>query len=178
MCRNYKHHNTVKFLIAITPQGVISCVSKGWGGRASDKYITENCGILSHLHPGDEILADQGFNVSEAVGLYCGSLKKAPFIKGKRQLSKFEVDNSRELSHVRIHVERIIGLLRQKYTILEATLPINAIMTNPDSEYSMIDKIVVVCAALCNCCDFVVPMNRLIIILLKFNNNRINHGFK
>ena len=26
-------------------------------------------------------------------------------------------------------------------------------MTNPDSEYSVIDKIVVVCAALCNCCD-------------------------
>ena len=33
---NYKHHNMVKFLIAVTPQGVISFVSKGWGGRASD----------------------------------------------------------------------------------------------------------------------------------------------
>ena len=29
---NYKHHNTVNFLIATTPQGVISFVSKGWGG--------------------------------------------------------------------------------------------------------------------------------------------------
>ena len=128
-------------------------MSNGWGGRASDQYITENCGILSHLQPGDEILADRGFNVSEAVGLYCASVKTPPFTNGKKQLSKFEIDNSRELSRVRIHVERIIGLLRQKYTILEATLPINAIMTNPDSEYSVIDKIVVVCVALCNCCD-------------------------
>ena len=32
-------------------------------------------------------------------------------------------------------------------------------MTNLDSEYSMTDKIVVVCAAICNCCDSVVPMN-------------------
>ena len=54
---NYKHHNTVKFLVAITPQGVIS---KGWGGRASDKHITENGGILRHLLPGDQILAGHG----------------------------------------------------------------------------------------------------------------------
>ena len=48
---NYKHHNTVKFLIGITPQGVISFVLKGWGGRVSDKHLTatENCGLLSHL---------------------------------------------------------------------------------------------------------------------------------
>ena len=60
---NYKHHNTVKFLIAITPQGVISFVSKGWGGRVSDKHLTENCGLLNFLLPGDVILADRGFTV-------------------------------------------------------------------------------------------------------------------
>ena len=26
-----KHHNTIKFLIGITPQGVISFISKAWG---------------------------------------------------------------------------------------------------------------------------------------------------
>ena len=153
---NYKHHNTVKFLIAVTPQRVISFVSKGWGGHASDKHITENCGILRHLLPGDQILADRGFNVEETVGLYCAEVKIPPFTKGKKQLSKFEVDTGRELFRVRIHVERIIGLLRQKCTILEATLPINMIMTDTDSECSTIDKVVVVCAALCNCCDSVV----------------------
>ena len=86
-------------------------MSKGWGGRASDQYITENCGILSHLHPGDEILADRGFNVSEAVGLYCASINTPPFTIGKKQLSKFEMDNFRELSRFRIHVERIIAFL-------------------------------------------------------------------
>ena len=33
---SYKHHNTVKFLIGITLQGVISYISKAWGGRTSD----------------------------------------------------------------------------------------------------------------------------------------------
>lgn len=29
---NYKHHQTVKFLIGITPQGTISFISEAWGG--------------------------------------------------------------------------------------------------------------------------------------------------
>ena len=37
---SYKHHNTVKYLIAITPQGSVSFISDGWGGRTRDKYIT------------------------------------------------------------------------------------------------------------------------------------------
>ncbi len=30
---SYKHHNTVKNLIGLTPQGTISFVSEAWGGR-------------------------------------------------------------------------------------------------------------------------------------------------
>ena len=157
---HYKHHNTVKFLIGITPQGVISYISKGWGGRVSDKYLTENCGVLNKLQPGDQVLADRGFN-QDSVGLYCAEIVIPPFTKGKKQLSKIEVDAARQLSRVRIHVERVIGLLKQKYTMLESTLPINMIMCDrikcDDDEYSMIDKVVTICCALCNCNEFVVP---------------------
>ena len=38
---NYKKHNTVKFLIGITPAGVICYLSKCWGGRVSDKELTK-----------------------------------------------------------------------------------------------------------------------------------------
>ena len=48
---SYKHHNTIKVLIGITPQGTISFVSHAWGGRTSDKFLTENCGILDKLVP-------------------------------------------------------------------------------------------------------------------------------
>ena len=111
---NYKHHNTVKFLIGIAPQGSITFISKGWGGRVSDQHLTENCGILDQLLPGDQILADRGFTIQETVGLYCAEVKLPPFTKGKKQLTKMDVDFARQLSRVRIHVERVIGFLRQK----------------------------------------------------------------
>ena len=38
----YKRLNTIKYLIGITPQGSVSFLSKGWGGRTSDKHVTNN----------------------------------------------------------------------------------------------------------------------------------------
>ena len=55
---NYKSHNTVKYLIGIMPQGTVSFLSEGWGGRVSDKAITKESGILNKLLPGDMVMAD------------------------------------------------------------------------------------------------------------------------
>jgi len=38
---SYKSKNTWKKLISITPGGVVSFISKAYGGSASDRYITE-----------------------------------------------------------------------------------------------------------------------------------------
>ena len=43
---SYKHHNTIKVLIGISPQGTITFITEAWGGRTSDKFLTENCGFL------------------------------------------------------------------------------------------------------------------------------------
>ena len=45
----YNHYNTAKYLISITSQGVISFVSKGWGGQVSDRHITENSSSTEYL---------------------------------------------------------------------------------------------------------------------------------
>lgn len=71
---SYKHNNTIKFLIGITPQGSISFLSEFWGERVSDKYITEHCGILEKLLPGDLVLADGGFDIADSVGNNCAQI--------------------------------------------------------------------------------------------------------
>ena len=109
-------------MIGISPQGSITFVSKGWGGRVSDRYLTEHCGIMEYLQPGDVILADRGFNIAEEASLYYAEVKVPPYTRGKKQLSRYEVDKARQLSRVRIHVERVIGLLRLKYKILRCNL--------------------------------------------------------
>ena len=84
-------------------------------------------------------------------------IKIPSFTRGKAQLEKVEVDWSRELSIIRIHVERVIGVLKQKYTILQSILPISLISDGSQDANLTIDKIVQVCCALVNLCPSVVP---------------------
>lgn len=58
------------------------------------------------------------------------------FTKGKDQLTAVEVHETRTIANVRIHVERVIGFIKQKYTILQSTLPIHFLTINKmDTEY-------------------------------------------
>lgn len=146
---NYKSHNTVKFLIAVSPTGAIIFVSKCWGGRVSDKHLTAHSSFLNHLVPGDLVLADRGFDIAEDLSLFGASLAIPPYTKGKDQLSQSEVERARELSRVRIHIERAIGRIKN-YKILQSTLPISLIKRPHEKDYATIDKILIVCCGLCN----------------------------
>lgn len=155
---NYEHHNTVKYLIGITSQGAISFLSCGYGGRVSDKHLTENCGLLNKLLPGDIVLADRGFDIKESVGLCCAEVKIPAFTRGKQLLSPLELESTRKIAHSRIHVERVIGLVRNKYTILQSVLPIDYLFCTSDNEPT-IDKITTVCCCLTNLCQSVVQFD-------------------
>lgn len=153
----YKHSNTAKIFIGISPQGVTTFISPAWGGRVSDKHLTVNSGFLNKLLPGDIILADRGFDIAEDVARMQACLKIPAFTKGCLQLSPKDIEVTRHLANVRIHVERVIGATRQKYSILMSTLPINFVKPGSVGETPTIDKIVLVCSALNNLCISVVP---------------------
>ena len=142
-------------LIGITPQGSICFVSEAWGGRNSDKFLTENCCLLDNLIPGDLVLADRGFTVHESVQFHQAKLNIPAFTKGKDQLDSVDVEQTRKIAAVRIHVERIIGLLRPKYTILQQTLPTewtDYLICRKGESVPLIDRIIRVCSALVNLC--------------------------
>ena len=151
--------NTAKVLIGILPQGVVGFVSEAWGGRVSDKYLTEHCGILRKLLPGDVVLADRGFDIAESVGSMQAKLHILAFTKGKTQLSAVEVEETRKIANVRIHVERVIGAVRQGFPILQSTLPIHYVMKRNGEDIPLIDRMVRVCCALNNVCNSVVPFD-------------------
>ena len=112
---NYKHHQTIKYLIGIAPQGVVTFISEEWGGRTSDKHLTEHCGVLNNLLPGYIVMVDRGFIIEESVRFYQAELAIPSFTRGKSQLHPVDIEKTRNIASVRIHVERVIGLLLRKF---------------------------------------------------------------
>ena len=83
--------------------------------------------------------------------------------QAKDQLDPVDVERTRGIANVRIHVERVIGLLRGKYSILYGILPIDFPICNllgsKEEAVPMIDRIITVCAALVNLCPGIVPLD-------------------
>ena len=98
----------------IVPCGLITFVSKAYGRKTTDSYITNDSGFLDLLEPGDEILADKGFPHIEFELLQRNcTLTMPPFAtEDKPQFSRDEVLEGSAISSIRIHVERAIGRIK------------------------------------------------------------------
>ncbi len=79
--------------------------------------------------PVDIVLADRGFDKADSFEMYQPDFIFQPSPRGKNQLTALEVEETRSIADVWIHVERIIGMVRQKYTILQDTLPVDCVIT-------------------------------------------------
>ena len=112
---SYKHRNTLKGLIGVAPNGVVTFACKLYPGSTSDKKITEHCGITKKLSAGDLVLADKGFLISDVLpdGV---SLNLPPFLTTP-QFTPAQVVRTRTIAKARIHVERAIRRIKS-YTIL------------------------------------------------------------
>ena len=76
------------------------------------------------------------------------------FKKGKKPLSAKEKEISRQIASVRIHAERVIRLIKNKYKIWEFVLPLTLLKTlfeeKAECEVANVDKLFAVCAVLVN----------------------------
>jgi hypothetical protein len=141
MYSNYKSSFTVKVLVGIAPSGEITFISKAFGGRVTDTFLTVNSGLLKLLEPGDVVLADKGFpQIEQDLNDSGAFLVMPPFKRGERQFSESENIEGYLCSALRIHVERAIRRLKY-FNIL-------SFLTTDLVPY--IDKIFVVISFLCN----------------------------
>ena len=79
------------------------------------------------------------------MGLKGAEVKIPSFTKRRGQMNAFEIESTRNIAHVRIHVERVIGLVRNKYTILSGMLPLDYMQSSGSEIPTNIDKIATVC---------------------------------
>jgi hypothetical protein len=100
-------------------------------------------------------MANREFLIKEFVELFHAEVMIPAFRRGKDQLNPVDLENTRAIAHVRIHVERVIGMLRQKFRITNGTLPIGLINTGEDP---ILDKILHICCSLINICPPIVPL--------------------
>ena len=110
-CSDYKQHNTLKFLIGISPNGCITFLSRCYGG-ASDRHIVRESSFFDKASPRDTILADRRFPIAEDLLLCHAKLVIPPPGSGIQQMTKANVRRTKTIANARIHVERAINRIK------------------------------------------------------------------
>ena len=107
----YKHHTTMKCLIAVTPNGAACFISDLYEGNIDDVSLFNDCGFLAHVNPVDAFSVDRGFNVQDQLLAHQATVFIPPFLGSKR------------IARARIHVERFNERLK-KFNLLNQVIPL------------------------------------------------------
>lgn len=105
---HYKGRHTCKFLISVTPAGMINHVSKAYPGRTSDKFIFNNENLIDKFEPYCEaVMVDKGFLIQKETQEKCIVLHIPPFLKNQKQLTSDQASLNYDIAKARVHVERV-----------------------------------------------------------------------
>ena len=128
---SYKSHNTMKALVGVRPNGVISFASDLYSGAISDPEIVRRSGYLEHLHNGDLVMADKGFTIQDDLASVGARLVIPNFLKSRSQFSKAENEQNKKIASLRIHVERCMERLKN-WHFFDRSVPITLHDIAPD----------------------------------------------
>ena len=138
----YKHHNTIKFLISVLPNSAISFISEPYTGGISDKAIVNCTKFLETLPAHCSLMTDKGFsNISQECSELSIHLIVPPGRRGTSQMTPEEVKRTSEIAKTRILVEQVIRRVKT-FQILAKEVPISLLRNLHD--------IMVVCCAVSN----------------------------
>jgi hypothetical protein len=132
-------------MVGVSPAGLITLISDGFGGKASDKFLFNESKVIekSREMVGEEkfgIMVDKGYLIEQE----CAQANVDLFIPAKKQGAQFSKDaaiESKKIAAARVHVERVIGRLRNFKIIRDRIKP---------HLYNSMDDIMFICCALVN----------------------------
>ena len=103
----YKSVYTIKYLIAINPNGFVAFLSKGYGGRSTDGFVNVDSQFTELLELDDVILADKGFpQIVCEIGKQNAVLIMPQFGNtNEPQFSEENMQKTFKVATVRVHVE-------------------------------------------------------------------------
>lgn len=119
---SYKSSNTVRFMTAVSPGGLITYISKAFLGRSSDKAIFEKSNFIKLFESGDGLMTDKGFLIDDVCQEHNVQLIRPPFLRNKVQFSKEEALLNATIAKARVHVERSNQRLKV-FKILSSKVP-------------------------------------------------------
>ncbi|XP_077557411.1 uncharacterized protein LOC144172641 isoform X1 [Haemaphysalis longicornis] len=121
---HYKRTYTGKLLVGCAPSGMIVFLSKCYGGKASDTFLTKESTVLSRCFQGDQVMVDKGFLIEKLCTERGVELVRPPFLQKKRQMSAYDASKTHEIARARVHVERAIQRLKA-FKIFQGHFPVH-----------------------------------------------------
>lgn len=119
----YKGTTTMKGLVGISPSGVVSFMSELYTGSISVKELTKASGLYKLLSPGDNVMANKGFDIQDDLAKYGVTLNIPAFLKGSSRFSIQDTQHNKKIATLRIRVERGIERIKN-WHIFDKCLPI------------------------------------------------------
>jgi hypothetical protein len=123
MYSDYKSHMTWKALVGISPAGIVTFVSDLYPGSISDKKLTQKCELVELCEQSDAIMVDKGFLISDFTTPRGVELIIPPFKRKNKQFLPHEVEKTKSIANLRIHVEREMERIKN-FRILQGNMPI------------------------------------------------------
>ena len=153
---NYRHIQSIKYLIGIAPPGVVTFISEGsMGGKTSDQQLIGKSGVMKNLLPGDIVMVDRGFNSEDSDRFNQSEQARNSFTCGKSELHPVDIVKTVKTRPEEVLEERVIGLILRKFRIFEGVIPLEFVKDSIPT----IEKIVTVCCSFTNLCPSILPFD-------------------
>ena len=136
-----KNGDTVKFLVAVTPESQFAFISSVYGGTASDKEVVMTSKILDSLDPFDVILADRNCNIQEECDERNLNLLLSPRDTQTKEIKIDAKRTKRRSKNQHFIIEQSIHRLK-RFAILNSKITLQVV---PE-----LYKVILACASICN----------------------------